>query len=100
MDHGDDVPMTDDGQHDEHASHLPLSNDEQRVLDLYDQLQQLRLEIAIINAQTSHQSCKEGFSVVLARHIFYISTSAPLPLSKILIRNLCLMVANVGNSTQ
>ncbi|KAK4078562.1 uncharacterized protein Triagg1_2893 [Trichoderma aggressivum f. europaeum] len=32
-------------------SHLPLSEDETRVLDLYDKLQELRLEIAIINAQ-------------------------------------------------
>ncbi|PTB59302.1 hypothetical protein M431DRAFT_75611 [Trichoderma harzianum CBS 226.95] len=32
-------------------SHLPLSEDETRVLELYDKLQELRLEIAIINAQ-------------------------------------------------
>ena len=37
-------------------SGLPLSSDEQRVLELYDTLQQLRLEIAIINAQASHSS--------------------------------------------
>lgn len=30
---------------------LPLSDDEQRVLELYDQLKQLQMEIAIINAQ-------------------------------------------------
>ncbi|RFU79503.1 hypothetical protein TARUN_2710 [Trichoderma arundinaceum] len=32
-------------------SHLPLSEDETKVLELYDKLQELRLEIAIINAQ-------------------------------------------------
>ncbi|KAL7936113.1 centromere protein H (CENP-H) domain-containing protein [Trichoderma chlorosporum] len=32
-------------------SRLPLSEDETRVLELYDKLQELRLEIAIINAQ-------------------------------------------------
>lgn len=31
---------------------LPLSDDEQRVLELYDQLKQLQMEIAIINAQS------------------------------------------------
>ncbi|KAL6868617.1 centromere protein H (CENP-H) domain-containing protein [Trichoderma novae-zelandiae] len=32
-------------------SRLPLSEDETKVLELYDRLQELRLEIAIINAQ-------------------------------------------------
>jgi hypothetical protein len=32
-------------------SRLPLSEDETKVLELYDKLQELRLEIAIINAQ-------------------------------------------------
>lgn len=43
-----DEPMTgvDGGE-----SRLPLSADETRVLELYDKLQELRLEIAIINAQ-------------------------------------------------
>ncbi|KAK0392813.1 hypothetical protein NLU13_2308 [Sarocladium strictum] len=36
------------------ASHLPLSEDEHKVLALYDRLQELRLEIAIINAQSRH----------------------------------------------
>lgn len=31
---------------------LPLSDDEQRVLELYSRLQQLQLEIAIINVQS------------------------------------------------
>ena len=35
------------------SSHLPVSADEQCALDLYDKLQELRLEIAIINAQRS-----------------------------------------------
>lgn len=34
-------------------SRLPLSSDELKVLDLYDKLQELRLEIAIINAQST-----------------------------------------------
>lgn len=43
-----DEPMTgvDGGE-----SRLLLSEDETRVLELYDKLQELRLEIAIINAQ-------------------------------------------------
>lgn len=43
-----DEPMTgvDGGE-----PRLPLSEDETRVLELYDKLQELRLEIAIINAQ-------------------------------------------------
>ncbi|KAH8180104.1 centromere protein H (CENP-H) domain-containing protein [Sarocladium implicatum] len=36
---------------DPEASYLPLSDDEHKVLALYDKLQELRLEIAIINAQ-------------------------------------------------
>lgn len=39
-------------------SRLPLSTDEQKVLDLWDQLQQLQLEIAIINAQNRIQPGK------------------------------------------
>ena len=40
------------------SSTLPVSVDEQRALDLYDKLQELRLEIAIINAQKSLQGGK------------------------------------------
>ncbi|KPM40977.1 hypothetical protein AK830_g5588 [Neonectria ditissima] len=40
----------------EQASHLPLSADEEKALALYDRLQELRLEIAVINAQRSHQT--------------------------------------------
>lgn len=29
---------------------LPLSEDERRVLELYDRLQQLQLEVAVLNA--------------------------------------------------
>ena len=36
---------------DETSSPLPLSDDEAQVLALYDRLQELRLEIAIINAR-------------------------------------------------
>ncbi|OAQ72270.1 centromere protein Cenp-H [Pochonia chlamydosporia 170] len=51
-----DVSMVDeDEQRDQIEAQLPLSEDEQRVLDLYDQLQQMRLEIAIINAQSTYQ---------------------------------------------
>lgn len=35
---------------------LPISANEQRALDLYDKIQELRLEIAIIKAQQSLQS--------------------------------------------
>ncbi|KAI6770059.1 hypothetical protein HG530_004688 [Fusarium avenaceum] len=37
------------------AAYLPISEDEERILALYDRMQELRLEIAIINAQQSHQ---------------------------------------------
>ncbi|KAL6403487.1 hypothetical protein AUP68_12839 [Ilyonectria robusta] len=47
-----DQPMT-NGFDEE--THLPFSEDEEKVLALYDQLQELRLEIAIINGQRSHQ---------------------------------------------
>ncbi|KAF7547438.1 hypothetical protein G7Z17_g7730 [Cylindrodendrum hubeiense] len=47
-----DQPMT--GGLDE-ETHLPFSEDEEKVLALYDQLQELQLEIAIINGQRSHQ---------------------------------------------
>ncbi|KAH7181003.1 centromere protein H (CENP-H)-domain-containing protein [Fusarium sp. MPI-SDFR-AT-0072] len=48
-----DVPML-DGH--EEISHLPISEDETKILELYDRIQELRLEIAIINAQKSHQA--------------------------------------------
>lgn len=35
---------------------LPLSEDERLVLELYDKLQQIQLEIAILNAQNAYQS--------------------------------------------
>ncbi|RTE69307.1 hypothetical protein BHE90_016312 [Fusarium euwallaceae] len=47
-----DQPMA-NGQ--DEASHLPISEDEEKILALYDRIQELRLEIAIINAQRSHQ---------------------------------------------
>ncbi|KAG9507600.1 hypothetical protein J7337_001153 [Fusarium musae] len=47
-----DVPML-DGH--EEMSHLPISEDEAKILKLYDRIQELRLEIAIINAQKSHR---------------------------------------------
>ena len=37
---------------------LPLSEDETRVLELYDKLQRLQLEIALITAQKNYTSCK------------------------------------------
>ncbi|PNP53984.1 hypothetical protein THARTR1_05671 [Trichoderma harzianum] len=46
-------------------SHLPLSEDETRVLELYDKLQELRLEIAIINAQ---QAGKNALLTARARY--------------------------------
>ncbi|SPJ82135.1 uncharacterized protein FTOL_09540 [Fusarium torulosum] len=47
-----DTPMV-DGYNE--AAYLPISEDEERILTLYDRIQELRLEIAIINAQQSHQ---------------------------------------------
>lgn len=35
---------------------LPLSEDERLVLELYDKLQQMQLEIAIVDAQEAYQS--------------------------------------------
>ena len=45
---------------DEIETHLPVSEGEQRALELYDKLQELRLEIAIINAQQSAPTGKLG----------------------------------------
>ncbi|KAM0665362.1 hypothetical protein ACQRIT_006224 [Beauveria bassiana] len=50
----DDEPMEDTEATRE--PQLPLSEDERQVLELYDKLQQIDLEIAIIKAQKSHQS--------------------------------------------
>ncbi|GJN77785.1 centromere protein Cenp-H [Purpureocillium lilacinum] len=50
----DDVPMGDVDARNDH--HLPLSTDEQRALDLYDTLQKLRVEIALLNAQLANAS--------------------------------------------
>lgn len=41
-------------------SHLLLTEEEDRVLALYDKLQELRLEIAIINAQRALQAAPVG----------------------------------------
>jgi hypothetical protein len=58
MDAPHDEAMTE--KIEETETRLPLSDDEQRALELYDRLQELRLEIAIINAQQklSHQTGK------------------------------------------
>lgn len=37
------------------SSVLPLADNEKRILDLYDRLQQLQLEVALINAQNNYQ---------------------------------------------
>ncbi|KAF4335243.1 hypothetical protein FBEOM_10893 [Fusarium beomiforme] len=52
MSDSDDVPMM-EGH--EEMVHLPISDEEARILELYDRIQELRLEIAIINAQKSYQ---------------------------------------------
>ena len=57
MDGPRDEMMVDD-QNDDGQTRLPLSSDEQRVLDLYDTLQRLRLEIAIITASASYSPGK------------------------------------------
>ncbi|UKZ63200.1 uncharacterized protein TrAtP1_004429 [Trichoderma atroviride] len=59
-----DEPMTgaDGGE-----SRLPLSEDETRVLELYDKLQELRLEIAIINAQQAGRNYDDGGNITEAQ---------------------------------
>ncbi|KAH7162909.1 centromere protein H (CENP-H)-domain-containing protein [Dactylonectria estremocensis] len=52
MEEPTDQSMTDDL---DEETHSPFSEDEKKVLALYDQLQELRLEIAIINGQRSHK---------------------------------------------
>jgi hypothetical protein len=47
------------------SSYLPLSEGEHKVLALYDRLQELRLEIAIINAQARQTGSYASFSVSL-----------------------------------
>lgn len=37
-------------------SYLPLTEGEEKVLALYDRLQELRLEIAILNAQQAYRN--------------------------------------------
>ncbi|GJN68539.1 hypothetical protein PLICBS_002582 [Purpureocillium lilacinum] len=54
----DDVPMGDVDARNDH--HLPLSTDEQRALDLYDTLQKLRVEIALLNAQLANASAHQA----------------------------------------
>ena len=57
-----DVPMM-NGY--DKTSHLPISEDEEKILALYDRLQELRLEIAVINAQQSQQSGLFAFVAIL-----------------------------------
>ncbi|KAL7927519.1 centromere protein H (CENP-H) domain-containing protein [Trichoderma austrokoningii] len=59
-----DEPMTgvDGGE-----SRLPLSEDETRVLELYDKLQELRLEIAVINAQQAGRNYDDGSNLTEAQ---------------------------------
>ncbi|KAM0483028.1 hypothetical protein ACHAPX_002473 [Trichoderma viride] len=59
-----DEPMTgvDGGE-----SRLPLSEDETRVLELYDKLQELRLEIAIINAQQAGRNYDDESNITEAQ---------------------------------
>ncbi|KAJ6446143.1 centromere protein Cenp-H [Purpureocillium lavendulum] len=61
-----DVPMADV---DENEDHLPLSTDEERALQLYDTIQQLRLEIAIINSQFAHTSVEPESSDEITEQI-------------------------------
>ena len=37
---------------------LPLSDAEKRLLELYDRLQELQVEIALLRAQQNHRPCK------------------------------------------
>lgn len=51
---------------------LPLSAEEEKVLALYDKLQELRLEIAILNAQ--HAVRDGGFKHLLHAALNYVFT--------------------------
>lgn len=51
----EDEPMEDTTES-SYEQQLPLSADERQVLELYDKLQQIQLEIAILKAQTSYES--------------------------------------------
>ena len=51
----DDDERMDDAE-DAPEPQLPLSEDERLVLELYDKLQQIQLEIAIVDAQKAYQS--------------------------------------------
>ena len=52
-----DTPMR-DAPEDEAVAVLELSDDEARVLALYDQLRSIRLEIALLKARESFTGCK------------------------------------------
>lgn len=68
-----DHPMT-DGPDSE--ARLPLSEDEQKILALYDKLQEVRLEIAIINAQHSQQPGMDFTNYSLTRPSLQIYRSS------------------------
>ena len=44
---------------------VSFTETEQKILELYDQLSELRLERALLEAQTSTQACKDGAKVSL-----------------------------------
>lgn len=43
---------------------LPLSNSEKQVLQNYDRLQELKLEIALLKAQQSYSASKRPYSLL------------------------------------
>lgn len=59
-----DHPMADAA---EQESTLQVSDDEQKALELWDRLQELQLEIAIINA---HNSDQLGESASIYHHVW------------------------------
>lgn len=43
---------------------LLLSDSERKLLELYDRLQELQLEIALLKAQQNHQPCKKSITLL------------------------------------
>lgn len=68
MNESHDQPMMDNVE--EVEMRLPLSEDEHKILELWDKLQELRLEIAIINAQDSIQPGERcNLSLAIRKHV-------------------------------
>lgn len=57
---------------------LPLSQDEKRVLELYDKLQQLQLEIALITARKDYTPGEGAFLDILRCKRELLMSSRPI----------------------